>query len=99
MVTHALDLASLLLGSAVGAFVGLVIAVLVHAIARGALAKSAIASALLGRTRSASYGSFLTWGGWIGLQVTLSNIDLMDWSNGTTCRSCPTCCSSPRSRA
>ena len=84
MVTHALDLASLLLGSAVGAFVGLVIAVLVHAIARGALAKSAIASALLGRTRSASYGSFLTWGGWIGLQVTLSNIDLMDWSNGTT---------------
>ena len=84
VVTHALDLASLLLGSAVGAFVGLVIAVLVHAIARGALAKSAIASALLGRTRSASYGSFLTWGGWIGLQVTLSNIDLMDWSNGTT---------------
>ena len=84
MVTHALDLASLLLGSAVGAFVGLVIAVLVHAIARGALAKSAIASALLGRTRTASYGSFLTWGGWIGLQVTLSNIDLADWSNGTT---------------
>lgn len=84
MVTHALDIASLLLGSAVGAFIGLVIAVLVHAVARGALAKSAIASALLARTRTASYGSFLTWGGWIGLQVTLSNIDLTDWSNGTT---------------
>ena len=81
-VDNALNVASLvfatLVGAAIGFFVALVIAIIVRPIAR----RSRYFAAIVKRVRTSFYLTALSWGAWIGLQVMLVNTTLSDWSNG-----------------
>ena len=81
-VDNALNVASLVfatfVGAAIGFFIALAIAIIVRPIAR----RSRYFAAIVKRVRTSFYLTALSWGAWTGLQVMLVNTTLSDWSNG-----------------
>ncbi|MDC4233482.1 mechanosensitive ion channel family protein [Actinomyces sp. B33] len=81
-VANALDIMSLLLGCAIGVVIGFVGAAILSGVFTRVLRRSPAGSALVKRIRTPLYWTCMTWGAWIGLQITLQDTDLSTWSNG-----------------
>ena len=89
-----IDLTLLFLGPIIGAVLGLFASIIVSVLARKALAKSAMASSVLGRVRGPAYFALATWGAWVGLGIALvTPASLTGVAHRSRCSSC-TCSSS-----
>ena len=78
-----IDLTLLFLGPIIGAVLGLVASVVLSVLARKALAKSAMASSVLGRVRGPAHFALATWGAWVGLGIALVDPRLTDWGGSS----------------
>ncbi|WP_022867340.1 mechanosensitive ion channel family protein [Schaalia vaccimaxillae] len=81
-VRNALDIASLLVGVVTGIVAGFLAAAILSGFFKRVLRRSPAGSALVKRVRTPLYWTAMFWGAWIGLQVTLLDTDLANWSNG-----------------
>ena len=82
-VDTTIDLTLLFLGPIIGAVLGLVASVVLSVLARKALAKSAMASSVLGRVRGPAHFALATWGAWVGLGIALVDPRLTDWGGSS----------------